>query len=127
MTGQWEGNAQIIVSWTTQRTLPVTLGIQSDGKVSGKVGDATLTNGRFKANRGWLGRNLNIKTDYIITGDLNGPVIAAENIKRKGVMMPLTFATNAFKGAVHTSGTHVGGKKRMVLSAGVTLKRVESR
>ena len=121
MSGHWEGKAQIIVSWTVQRTLPVSIDIKSDGTVTGKVGDASLANARFKRNRGWLGRKLNLKTDYIITGDLKGAVIAAEGINRKGVMMPLNFSSNAFKGAVHTSGTHVGNKQRMVLSAGVTL------
>ena len=81
----------------------------------------------FKRNRGWLGRRLNLKTDYIIVGKLDGPVVASERIFRSGVSMPVNFAGGVFTGGVHTSGTHVGGKRHMVLSAqSLTLVRTHS-
>ena len=56
MVGHWEGNARIIVSWCHQTNLPVKVDIHADGSVTGTVGDAKLTEGRFESNRGWLGR-----------------------------------------------------------------------
>ncbi len=74
MIGDWQGNARIIVTWCQQRVLPVDLDIHADGNVTGKVGDATLTKGRLQRNRGWVGRKLDLKTDYIIAGKLSRPV-----------------------------------------------------
>jgi hypothetical protein len=127
MVGHWEGSARIIVIWCQQTNLPVAVDIQADGSVTGKVGDAALINGRFKRNRGWLGRKLNLKTDYIIRGKLTGSVVAAEGITRSGVWMPLNFNDGAFVGSLDTSGWKIGGKKRMILStARLTLTRTNN-
>jgi len=64
-----------------------------------------------------LFRNLNWATDYIIKGNLEGAIVAAESITRKRVMMPLNFNGDAFKGGVGTSGSMFGGKDKMILSA----------
>lgn len=97
--------------------------IRADGSVTGKVGDATLIKGHFERNRGWLGRKLNLATDHIVRGDLNGPVVAAEGITRESVSIPLNFIGGAFVGGVHTSGSKFGGKEKMILSASsLTLK-----
>jgi hypothetical protein len=117
MVGHWEGNARIIVSWCHQTNLPVKVEIQADGSVTGTVGDAKITEGRFQENRGWLGRKLNLATDYIIKCNLDGAIVAAEGIKRERVMMPLNFTGGVFKGGVNTSGWKLGGKDNMILSA----------
>jgi hypothetical protein len=116
--GYWEGNARIIMTWCHQTNLLVKLDIKPDGSVTGSVGDARLTEGRFLNNRGWLGRKLNIETDYIIKGHLHGPIIAAEAITRARALMPLNFDGGLIKGGVATSGTWFGGKDSMVLTAG---------
>jgi hypothetical protein len=115
--GHWEGNARIIMTWCHQTNLLVKLDIGPDGGVTGTVGDATLRQGRFLKNRGWLGRKLNIETDYIIKGHLDGPIVAAEAITRARVFMPLNFDDGLIKGGVATSGTWFGGKNGMVLTA----------
>jgi hypothetical protein len=123
MIGRWQGDAHVIVVWCQQTNLPVNLNIQADGTVSGKIGNAALTNGRLRRNRGWLGRKLHIKTDYIITGGLSGPIVPAEHITRSGVKMPLSFRSGNFTGCIHTTGCKFGGKKRGILTAGFTLAR----
>jgi hypothetical protein len=117
MLGQWEGHARIIVSWCHQTNLPVKVDIHADGSVTGMVGDAKLSKGRFHRNRGWLGRKLNLATDYIITGKLDGTIVAAEGISRERVKMPLNFSGGSFKGGINSSGWKFGGKDKMVLSA----------
>ena len=117
MAGHWKGSARIIVAWCQQTTLPVSITIHGDGTVAGTIGDAALKQARLKPNRGWLGRKLHLKTDYIVVGKLEGAIVAREHISRSGVSIPLNFTGTNFVGGVHTSGTHVGGKKHMVLSA----------
>ena len=122
--GQWKGTARIIVNWSQQTNLCVTLNIRDDATVTGKIGDALLINGRLKKNRGWVGENLKVKTDYIIVGDLNGAIVSAEGIKRPRVKIPLNLAGQTLSGGLHTSGSKFGGKDQMILSAaGLTLNR----
>ena len=123
MCGRWKGTADIVVNWTKARTLPVEIAIAADDRVTGKIGDATILNGRFRANRGWLGRALHIKTDWIIDGRLEGPVIAAESIVRDEVMMPLDWKGSSFEGGIATSGSKIGDRDTMVLTAHVILRR----
>jgi hypothetical protein len=124
--GHWEGNAKIVVIWCRQPTLRVLVHIEPDGSVSGKVGDAVLAKGRLVRNRGWIGRKLNLKTDFLVTGALNGSIVDAEGIRRPRVNIPLNFTGTTFVGGLHTSGTPAGGGKSMILSAsGLTLTRTE--
>ena len=109
MVGHWEGNARIIVSWCHQKNLSVKVDIHADGSVTGTVGDAKLSEGHFESNRGWLLRKLNWATDYIITGGLDGAIVAAEGITRSRVKMPLNFIGGTFAGGVNTSGSGFEG------------------
>jgi hypothetical protein len=125
MVGHWKGDAQIFVDWTRTKTLTVDIVIGRDDRVTGKIGDARLIDGRFDRNRGWLMQRLGWKTDYLIDGKLDGAVIAAENIRREGVMLPLDWNGDRFEGGVNTSGTEFGGAASMVLAAGkLILRRV---
>lgn len=123
IVGHWQGSGKIIVTWCQQTNLPLALEIKGDGTVTGKVGDATLTKGRFRRNRGWLGRRLHIKTDYIITGSLEGPIVATEGIVRSGVKMPVNYSAGKLVGGMHTTGSKFGGKKSMILSASLNLTK----
>ena len=117
IAGVWCGSARIVVNWTVQKRLGVRVWIDPAGNVSGRVGDAQLVGGRLKTNRGAIGRMLRVKTDYIIVGSLEGPIIAAEGIRRARVTMPLTWTQSAFEGALHTDGRKFGGKEEMGLTA----------
>lgn len=117
MLGHWSGTGRIIVTWYQQTNLTVSLQINPDASVTGVVGDARLIDGRLRENRNWLERTLRLKTDYIITGRLEGSIVAREQIYRRGVMIPLTFSGTSFCGSVHSTGTHIGGKTHMVLTA----------
>jgi hypothetical protein len=126
VVGHWEGNARIVNSWCQQTNLAVKLDIHGDGSVTGTVGDAKITTARFQRNRGWVGRKLNLWSDYIISGDLEGAIVAAEGITRKRVMMPLNFSNGSFNGGLNSSGSKFSGKDGMILSAmSLTLSRSE--
>jgi hypothetical protein len=117
MAGRWSGNARVTDSWCRQTNLPVALDIHPDGTVSGKVGDARIRAGYIARNRGWLGRTLNVKTDYVVRGTLKGPIIEAEGIARPRIWIYLDAANGIYTGSVETSGTVVGGKPTETLSA----------
>ena len=123
MCGRWKGDADIFVNWTKARKLPVEIVIAADDRVTGKIGDATILNGRFRPNRGWLGRALHVKTDWIIDGRLGGPIIASENVVREELMMPLNWKGSSFEGGIATSGSKIGDRDSMTFTARVILRR----
>ena len=124
--GHWKGNARVVVIWSQQTNLCITLNIREDATVTGKVGDALLINGRLKKNRGWISQNLKVKTDYIVVGDLQGAIVAAEGITRARVKIPLNLSGETLIGGLHTCGSKFGGKDQMILSAaGLRLNRVQ--
>lgn len=99
MTGRWEGNARIIVSWCPQTNLSVALDIQADGSVKGKIGDATLIAGHFQSHRTWPWRH------SLITGKLDGAIVAADGITRSQVTIICDFSNDSFNGQIDTNGS----------------------
>ena len=124
MTGEWKGEAQSIMTWTKTKKIKVTLQISEDGSVHGNVGDAKLVKGKFKKNRGAIGKKLNIKTDYIIRGELQGAILKSEGISRKQISIPLNYKEGVFTGGFATNGKKFGDKKTGILSASnLTVKK----
>ena len=115
--GKWVGSAHIVVDWTRQQDLAVSVTIHDDCSVTGTVGDATLIDGKFKTNRGAIGKALNLGDDYIITGQLQGAIIASEGVRRESVFIPFNIGAGQLAGGVATSGSMFGGKESMVLTA----------
>ena len=100
--GTWEGKGKIIVSWCQQDTLLFSLRIHSDGLVDGKVGDAQLINGFLRKNN-WLIRKLG-NPEYLIGGNLQGSLVAAEEINRKSLhYLMVDFDDGKLVGGCHTS------------------------
>ena len=109
MVGDWQGEAKIIVVWVDQEMLPVALTIHEDGTVDGSVGDATLVEGSIRSNP--------VGSEYIVVADLEGAIVAAEDVTRDGVKIPVDFDGERFVGGVASTGTKAGGKETMVLTA----------
>ncbi len=73
LVGTWEGQTEsFIQKWCQGGKFPVTFELHEDRTVEGRAGDATFHNASFRRNRGWLGRMLNLASDYIIEADLGG-------------------------------------------------------
>lgn len=121
--GRWGGVADIAVNWTKERTLPINIVIGANDQVTGTIGDATLARGRLIRNRGWLGRVMQIKTDYIIEADLDGPIFRAENVRRDMVQIPFDVRDGKLVGSVNTSGNKIGDAASMVFTAKFVLLR----
>lgn len=110
LTGAWGGTADIFDSWIEQRTIDVAVFIRPDGSVTGMIGQAPVKHGRLQRNRGELGRFLRIKTDWIITGTLDGYLLPAEGIRATHVTIPLDWREDHFVGSVTATLTGVIGR-----------------
>lgn len=121
--GRWGGVADIVVNWTKQRTLPINIVIGANDQVTGSVGDATLVKGRLLRNRGALARAVQIKTDYIIEAELDGPIIRAENVQREMVQMPFNERDGRLAGSLNSSSQKIGNAASKVFTAKFVLLR----
>jgi hypothetical protein len=99
MAGHWEGNARIIVSWCRQTNLFVAIDVQTNGIVAGKIGDATLVDGHFQSRRSWPWRHT------MVTGKLDGAIVAAEGITRSHLKMICDFSNDSYTGQIDTNGS----------------------
>ena len=123
MVGRWEGDGQMVVNWTRQRTLGVKIEIFANDSVAGTVGDARLANGQFLKSPGSQPGALRWNTDYVIEANLEGPIIRAENIHRTSVRIPLNWIGDGFRGGISTSGWMVRNVEYRVVAANVLLHR----
>ena len=120
LAGEWRGNAAIIVNWTRQKSLALHLYIDADGKVSGTVGDAKLTDGTFVSNA--LGSR-----EFRVHGRLAGNLLDDEQIRRYAVDILFNVTEDgSLVGGLHSSGSKIGGKKSMKLSATKMVLRRET-
>lgn len=60
MVGTWEAKLP---------TMDAVFAINPDASVTGRIGDASIENGRIIYNRSWFGRLMHWRTDYLIVGD----------------------------------------------------------
>jgi hypothetical protein len=123
MIGRWDGMGQVVVPFPRQRTLPVTVVIVSDDDVSGSIGDAEFHDGRFREDPDPAGSLLRWRTRYVITANLEGPVIRAENIWRTSVRIALNWVGDHFEGGLTTNGWTSGGREWRAVAASLTLFR----
>lgn len=74
--------------------------IDSKGNVSGMVGDAIFDGCNVVQNRGWIGRQLGIKTDFLINGMLKGSTFDKDTIVNKNISIPFNIENGELKGSL---------------------------
>lgn len=75
--------------------------IHDDGTVTGTVGDAELVECVLKQNRGELGRQLNLATDYIVMdGYLAGAIVPADETPEKNITIPFNLVDDHLRGSL---------------------------
>jgi|MudIll2142460700_1097286.scaffolds.fasta_scaffold73241_2 hypothetical protein len=120
MVGHWEGKAEVAVNWCNAKELAVSVTIAPDGRVTGKVGDATLKEGHIYPNPGKQATGVMLNTKYVIEAGLDGPLVAAEKITRGEICIPVEVTKDGqLAGAFLTSGTEIGSKEDKVFSGGL--------
>jgi hypothetical protein len=125
MVGHWEGKAEIAVNWCLAKELVVSLTINGNGSVVGKIGDATLKEAYIYPNPGRLRQGATMQTKFVIEADLDGPLVAAEGIQRPDICIPVEVTSDGrLAGAFMTSGSEGGEISKRVFSGGlVPLKK----
>jgi hypothetical protein len=117
LVGTWQASLTTVSRQPLPGAIPVAFTIGPDGSVSGSIGNATLTNGRFVRNRSWFGRLMNWRTEYQIRGTLAQVVEPYEGIAGDRFSAPLQLRGAELHGALFLS--HPGAPKPL----GLDLKR----
>ena len=123
MVGRWVGEAKITVSWTRQRVLPIDITICLGDTVRGTVGDALLAAGRLETGEVAAGRAAWWVTDYVISGNLDGAIIRAENIRRPSVRLAFNLRDTILEGVLTTPGWRLLNTEVKTIAATFVLHR----
>lgn len=78
----------------------VSLMIDKSGEVIGMVGDAMFEGCSVKQNRGWIARQLGIKTDFLIQGMLKGNTFEKDTLLNKNISIPFNIENGELKGSL---------------------------
>lgn len=109
LVGTWSGKAEVFApfkkcpypSKAPEDWLGIQIQIHADGTVDGQIGEAHFVGCKVKSNRGWLGRQLNIKTDYIICdGALTGAIVSTDKEIKRYFTIPFNVVDGKLKGGV---------------------------
>lgn len=109
LVGNWQAKQKVTVRQkqngkfvfiAAPDSIPVKFSIDKDGKVSGQIGNATFENCKVVKNRGDLGRKLNLATDYVIKGELNGAIFEGDPNLKKEISAPFDVNENKMKGSL---------------------------
>ena len=112
LLGTWQGKANVRppISFVppsddTPRqpevTVPLKVTIHADARVTGSVGDAELVDCVLKYNRGELGRQLNLASDFIIMdGHLQGSIIPGDEELHKDFTIPFNVVDGHIQGSI---------------------------
>ncbi len=108
LAGQWQGKGRFTgISYeeaTQKKVVPqdveTVLHISADGQVTGQVGGAELSDCVVESNRGWFGRLINIKTDFIIRGRIIGAVAAGSESGTNTINAPFNLPDGRIKGTL---------------------------
>lgn len=109
LVGTWKGNVEIFgpfkiepyPSKAPEDHQDVILTITSSGTVSGRIGQALFSGCTIHRNRGWLGRKLNIRTDFIILGGhMEGKVAPRDKGDRHAFTIPFNITDGKLAGTI---------------------------
>ncbi|MBN2457453.1 MAG: hypothetical protein JXB29_13125 [Sedimentisphaerales bacterium] len=130
LVGSWCGGAKVPDIWFGRVNLSVSMVIDEDGEVNGKVGDAELYDGVLKKDKiAWIGKQRLWGSEYVVEGKLRGAINAEAGIKRKTVRVLFDYdeTEDRLEGGVFSSGWILGAKKTgQVIGRKMELKRVNS-
>jgi hypothetical protein len=74
--------------------------IDKSGEVIGMVGGAMFEGCSVKQNRGWVERQLGIKTDFLIQGMLKGNTFEKDTLLSKEISIPFNIENGELKGSL---------------------------
>lgn len=82
-------------------TQNVVITIHTNGMVEGRIGHAVFKNASLHRNRGLIGRKLNLKTDFIVSGGtLQGKVTPKDEGTNSRFTLPFNRVEETLKGTI---------------------------
>lgn len=99
-------NGEWVFTSAGNNPVSMQLTIAADGSVQGHVGDAVFADAVCRVNRGDFGRKLNIKTDYIITGKLNGKIFPESPYNEMSISLPFNLESGRIHGTLFQLDNH---------------------
>ncbi len=123
LIGSWQGTGRVPNAWVRQQSLPVRLAVHQDGSVEGQVGEARLVRARLGSGRSWFGQLTGISPEYVIRGDLEGRIVAAEGISCTSASIAFGLVGQRFGGTLFTSCTGTAAPERAPFQAFLMLDR----
>jgi len=112
LAGTYSGNNGIIVRYNKdgqyifyEDKVEVSIEISKTQLVTGRVGGAIFEDCKIVKNRGWISRQLNIKTDYLISGRLLGSTFKKDSITDKNISIPFNIENGEIKGSLFLTET----------------------
>jgi len=113
MTPALHASPELVGTWEAKPgSMDAVFTINPDASVSGRIGDATVINGRVVYDRSWFGRLMHWRTDYLIMGKLSRVVRPSEGVAGDGFAAPLTMRGVGLEGALFLSQRPLGLKLR---------------
>lgn len=109
LIGNWQAKQKVTVRYkpdgkfvfvNAPDSILIQFSIDKEGYVSGQLGNATFTNCKVLKNRGDLGRKLNLATDYVIKGELNGAIFEGDPHLKKEISAPFDVKENKMSGSL---------------------------
>ena len=112
LPGTYTGKERVVIRYDREGQfvyrddiVMVSMTIDSKGEVTGMVGEADFEGCKVTQNRGWLSRQLGIKTDFIIRGKLTGSTIEKDSIIYKNISIPFNMENGGLKGSLFLNNT----------------------
>ena len=113
MTPALHPSPELVGTWEAKPgSMDAVFTINPDASVSGRIGDATVINGRVVYDRSWFGRLMHWRTDYLIMGKLSRVVRPSEGVAGDGFTAPLSMKGLGLEGALFLSQQPLGLKLR---------------
>ena len=109
LVGTWSGSVEIFgpfkaepyPSKSPDDHQRVVITIHADGTVEGKIGNAVFLNSTVHKNRGWLGRKMNLKTDFLVCGGvLQGKVTPRDKGTDSRFTIPFNMVEGGLRGTI---------------------------
>jgi hypothetical protein len=107
LPGTYTGKQRVLIRYDRggqyiyrDNNVMMSLFIDKKGNVCGMVGGATFEGCMVSQNRGWIERQLGIKTDFLIKGMLIGKTFDEDTLVNKDISIPFNSANGELKGSL---------------------------
>ncbi len=111
LKGHWVGQVDVMATWCNRGQLNFDILIDEKGRVSGKIGDASITRGHVYKGSSILQSGGN--GSYVIRAGLEGFLVRDEKIARDFVSLTFNLVNDTIEGEMDTSGARCGTRDSM--------------